>query len=189
MEEKHKGRSSLLPGCEEAAVTMEGLGEWARAYNASSAHKLRVRDGMLRLAMGDVMTVYMGIGRGDGGRVVVETIRAFGPREKVERPFFSDLVRLMTVLQGDGHGESRYAVYQQVTQQLHAMLEEEGLEKVKLQSAVALVDSYADLFVSRCVVCERVVSAEGHVPAVVRWWTGGGWRKRHIGCAIGQWSD
>ncbi|PPQ64989.1 hypothetical protein CVT26_015698 [Gymnopilus dilepis] len=124
VEEKHKGRSSLLPGCEEAAVTMEGLGEWARAYNASNAHKLRVRDGMLRLAMGDVMTVYMGIGRGDGGRVVVETIRAFGPREK-----------------GDGHGESRYAVYQQVTQQLHAMLEEEGLEKVKLQNSPPVVVS------------------------------------------------
>lgn len=170
----------MLPSCDEEAVTMERLGEWARGYNARHAHKIRMRGRVLRMAIADVMTVYMGIGTGDGNRVVVETIRAFGPREKVGTGYLPQTDA--ETAQGAGHGESRYTVYQQVSQQLHRVLEAEGLERVQLQTVARLVAGYADLFLARCAVCERVVS--GEVPAVVRRWTGAGWRAEHIGCAI-----
>jgi hypothetical protein len=143
---------------------MENLGEWARAYNETHANKIRIRGRLLRLAMVDVMTVYMGIGIGGDGCVVVETIRAFGPRE-----------------QTTGHGQSRYAVYQQLSQQLGKMLEGGG-ELAGLAAVAGAVDGYSDLFVRACRVCGRVVGSEGHVPAVVRVWTSEGWAAEHLGC-------
>ncbi|KAF8972957.1 hypothetical protein BDZ97DRAFT_1649446 [Flammula alnicola] len=165
VQEDRKG-TSLLPSTLEEGITMERLGDWARAWNAGNRSKIRIRGRIIRLAMGDVMTVYMGIGIGRKGEVAVETIRAFGPREIVL-----------------GHGQSGYAVYQQVSQQLGKMLEQEG--QVKLQTMVELVMAYQDLFVRRCDVCGRVVSNEGHVPCVVRIFDGKGWRAEHVGCVIG----
>ncbi|KDR75410.1 hypothetical protein GALMADRAFT_1333804 [Galerina marginata CBS 339.88] len=161
--EERKG-TTVLPVCSEDAVKMEQLGAWARAYNAAHKNKIRIRGDMVRLAIPDVMTVYMGVGRGEGDRVVVETIRAFGPREQME-----------------GHGQSGYTVYQELSQQMNKMLEMAG--QAKLQQAVGLVEAYEDVFVGRCAVCGRVVAGEGHVPGVVRRWTGSGWAGEHIGCS------
>jgi hypothetical protein len=52
-----------------------------------------------------------------------------------------------------------------------------------------LLGSYSGLFIERCTVCERVLSAEGHIPPVVRIWTlddkdgNGKWEPRHITCS------
>ena len=54
-----------------------------------------------------------------------------------------------------------------------------------------LLVSYEDLFLTRCSVCERVLSQEGHIPPVSRKWIEssgtntnirGRWDARHIGC-------
>lgn len=78
------------------------------------------------------------------------------------------------------HEQSDYGVYQQVTQQLGGVLCSKTLDGI-----VELLCSYSDLFISQCVVCGRVVSGEGHVPPVIRWWTGQDWSARHVGCVIG----
>ena len=143
---------------------MENLGEWARAYNETHTNKIRIRGRLLRLAMADVMTVYMSIGIDGDGCVVVETIRAFGPRE-----------------QTTGHGQSRYTVYQQLSQQLGKMLEG-GRELAGLAAVAGAVGGYSDLFVRACRVCGRLVGSESHVPAVVRVWTSEGWAAEHLGC-------
>ena len=54
-----------------------------------------------------------------------------------------------------------------------------------LSGIVELVSCYEGLFISQCVVCGRVVSGEGHVPPVIRWWSGEEWSARHVGCVIG----
>jgi len=150
---------TALPASEN--VKMENVGEWARTYNETHTNKIRIRGRLVRLAMAEVMTVYMGIGEDADGCVVVETIRAFGPREQMT-----------------GQGQSRYAVYQQLSQQLGKMLE----GGAGLAGVAEMVGGYSDLFVRACRVCGRVVGTEGHVPAVVRVWTPDGWAAEHVGC-------
>ncbi|KAF8160992.1 hypothetical protein B0H34DRAFT_673052 [Crassisporium funariophilum] len=157
--------TSLLPEATEEAVGMDQLGQWASEYNRANKNKLRIRGSVVRFSIPDVMTVYMTVG--GAGRVVVETIRVFGPRE-----------------QKGQHGQSGYAVYQQLTQQLGSVLEKE--RDASFQGVVGLLGVYSDLFILRCSVCGRVVSGEGHVPPVVRWYcSGNGWMGRHVGCVIG----
>ncbi|CAA7259265.1 unnamed protein product [Cyclocybe aegerita] len=163
--EDRKRTSFVRPATEEG-VKMEGLGEWAREFNRThDKSKLRIRERLLRLTVEDVMTVFLGIGASADGRVRVETIRAFGAREKPQ-----------------AHGESGYSVFQQLTQQLGKVVEVES--GATLQTIVELVESYDVVFVARCVLCGRVVSSEGHVPCVVRRWNGSGWDAEHIGCVI-----
>ena len=52
-----------------------------------------------------------------------------------------------------------------------------------------LLASYEDLFVRRCSACQRVTSAEGHLPPVARVWVpgeregeDGHWDARHPSC-------
>lgn len=53
-----------------------------------------------------------------------------------------------------------------------------------LSRTQSLLGAYETLFVERCTSCERVLSAEGHVPPVVRVWGDGKWTARHAGCRI-----
>jgi len=155
-----RGHQSVFADVAEAGVRMEALAEWARGFNAQQVCKLRMRENVLRLSIPDVMIVYMGYGERNG-LVQVETIRVVGPREKTS-------------------SQSAYTVFQQLSQQLAKVLESEV--DAKLQSVVGLLVGYGELFISRCAVCGRVVSQEGHVPAVDRRWEAGGWEWRHVGC-------
>ena len=62
---------------------MSDIGVWAHEYNKMNTSKIRIRGKLVRYTIPDVMTVYMGIGGDVDGDVVVETIRVFGPRERV----------------------------------------------------------------------------------------------------------
>jgi len=152
-------REKSGPPVAEAGIKMEGLGAWARQFNKTHKCKLRILGEVIRLTIPDVMTVYMSFGVEEEGDVRVETIRVFGPREG----------------KGGAYGQSGHTVFQLVTQQLGKVLE----EAVKLQDVIELVAGYDTLFISGCRVCGRVVSAEGHVPAVVR-------RRRESGEWIGE---
>ena len=55
-----------------------------------------------------------------------------------------------------------------------------------------LLTSYRGLFVTKCTLCGRILSKEGHVPPVVRLWVeisenSGQWTARHISCQ--SWLD
>ena len=158
-EEYAQERPTVLPRRPEPPVPLEELGAWAAAWNAAHGGTavLRIRGRVVRVVLVDVLTAYLGIGTGPDGAVIVETVRAFGAREA-------------------GHGESAFTVFQQLSQQLGR-----GLAG-GLAAVVGHVLAYGDLFVGRCEVCGRVVSAEGHVPCVVRWFDGSGWRAEHAGC-------
>jgi hypothetical protein len=94
-------------------------------------------------------------------------------------------------------------VYQSLSQQLAKMVQ--SYPSVSVQSILVrgerrdgdqvlnlyfqgVLCAYEGLFVDRCTVCERVLSAEGHVPPVVRIWGEGDkeregqWEARHVGC-------
>ncbi|KJA27771.1 hypothetical protein HYPSUDRAFT_197931 [Hypholoma sublateritium FD-334 SS-4] len=144
----------------EDAVPLAELGAWGTAWNAAHATAaLRIRGRVVRIALADVLTAYLGIGVAADGAVVVETVRVFGAREA-------------------GLGESAFGVFRAVSQQLGR-----GLAGGAGLAAVAgHVVAYGDLFEGPCTVCGRVVAAEGHVPCVVRRWDGAGWRAEHAGC-------
>lgn len=73
----------FLKETKEKGVKMADIGVWAHEHNKMNTNKIRIRGKLVRYTIPDVMTVYMGIG-GDGDEdVVVETIRVFGPRERV----------------------------------------------------------------------------------------------------------
>jgi hypothetical protein len=91
------------------------------------------------------------------------------------------MIYIILIIEQKGcHEQSSYGVYQQVTQQLGRVVSQKSFEGM-----VELLGSYENLFISQCVVCGRVVSGEGHVPPVIRWWTGQNWSARHVGCVIG----
>ncbi len=163
-DDREGGTSAFPPNVAEAGIKMEGLGAWARQFNKTHKCKLRIQGEVIRLTIPDVMTVYMSFGV-EEGEIRVETIRVFGPREG----------------KGGRYGQSGHTVFQLVTQQLGKVLE----EGVKLQNLIELVAGYDTLFISGCRVCGRVVSAEGHVPAVVRRWEGGEWIGEHVTCTPG----
>lgn len=57
-------------------------------------------------------------------------------------------------------------------------------------SSQQLLASYEDLFVRPCTACQRIISAEEHVPPVARIWTEvirevekSEWEARHPACA------
>ncbi|KAF9529302.1 hypothetical protein CPB83DRAFT_277985 [Crepidotus variabilis] len=160
------GHTSIFPLLAEEGVKMEGLVDWARAFNRTQDCKLRIQDKVLRLSVPEIMTTYMSFGVVEDRQIVVETIRVFGSREA----------------KGGPHGQSGYTAFQQLSQELGKVLEQ---ERVKLQSLVDLVISYSSLFITGCRVCGRVVSSERHVPAVVRRWENDGWVSEHVSCSDG----
>ncbi|EPQ57369.1 hypothetical protein GLOTRDRAFT_58681, partial [Gloeophyllum trabeum ATCC 11539] len=74
---------------------------------------------------------------------------AFGPREK-KSP----------------HTRSDYVIYEKLSQQVAKMLQSHPT--VCFQTVMGLLSSYEGLFTQRCATCQRVLSAEGHVPPVAR---------------------
>jgi hypothetical protein len=75
----------FLKETKEKGVKMSDIGVWAHEYNKMNTNKIRIRGKLVRYTISDVMTVYMGIGGDADEDVVVETIRVFGPRERVSQ--------------------------------------------------------------------------------------------------------
>ncbi|GLB37234.1 putative regulator medusa [Lyophyllum shimeji] len=157
------------PGDDAAALKIEGLSDYIKDFNRTHEWKLhlwrRTRGDqsrtVVRFRITDVLTAYLTLGVAANGVVMTESVAAFGPRER-KGP----------------HTQSDFGVYRSVSQQVARMLE--AHPTAALQQVVALLCAYSTLFTSRCSSCERVLSSEGHVPPVVRVWTGTGW-----GCVLG----
>ncbi|CAK5281433.1 unnamed protein product [Mycena citricolor] len=141
---------------------------WSRTQNSTG----QISDPVIvRLIIQDVLVSYItATHSGSGSVLVAESVSAFGPREKTHP-----------------HSQSKYAVYQHVTQQIARMLQSQP--RVSFQSLISLLCEYRTLFISQCTNCERVLSPEGHFPPVVRIWMEpekeqdtGRWAPRHISC-------
>ncbi|KAF8348104.1 hypothetical protein F5887DRAFT_630182 [Amanita rubescens] len=161
-------------------ITAHRLVDYIRNFNEKHQSKLHLwahvphQDALnppvtLRFFIPDVLVAFLSLNYSQVDRnVIVETISIFGPREK-KAP----------------HTQSEFMVYKCLTQQIGKMLQLRT--QLSLQCIVELLGAYSGLFIERCTMCERVLSAEGHIPPVVRIWTEGSgkWEPRHITCRQG----
>ncbi|PCH43837.1 hypothetical protein WOLCODRAFT_132985 [Wolfiporia cocos MD-104 SS10] len=140
------------------------LQEYVREYNrAHSDVQLRLLSRQLecplaaRLLIPDVAVIYLVLNVNPDNResLIVENITAFGPRE-----------------QKPPHSQSEFLVYQRLSQQLAKTLQ--AAPTAPLAAVLDLLAAYRDLFLTRCCACQRILSAEGHVPPVARVWTDAG---------------
>jgi len=125
------------------------VGAWARAYNRSHASKIRLRGHEARLTIPDVVSFHLTLSF-DRLVVLVSRAYAYGPREV------------------SPHGQSRFRVYQALTEHLAS------LGQLPFGEMVRVLEGYATLFSDACSVCGNVVSLADQLPAV----RGG----RHVGC-------
>ena len=131
--------------------------------------------------------------RADGGER-----RGIWPAREGERHRCSGA--LAELAQKLAHEQSDYVAFQGLSQHLARMILSHprvGVEMLMVGGAhgvgsdadglQTVLVSYRGLFVERCTGCERVLSAEGHVPPVARIWEGGNgeggrWEARHATC-------
>ncbi|EJF57734.1 hypothetical protein DICSQDRAFT_157163 [Dichomitus squalens LYAD-421 SS1] len=142
-------------------ILLDALPAYIRNHNKSSKNKLHLvapRKGRelacpltLRFTCPNVVTVYLTLDYStDNDQIlVVENATAIGSRE-----------------QKQPHSQSDFMAFQQLSQQLAKVIRSDP--SAPLQAYVALLSSYERLFVDICSNCQRVISAEGHVPPVVR---------------------
>ncbi|KAG8935994.1 hypothetical protein FRC03_011446 [Tulasnella sp. 419] len=92
------------------------------------------------------------------------------------------------------HSHSDFETYRRITQFFSGLLSENP--NITLKPLMALIGTYSNLFSDTCVVCGKVLSAEGHhLPPVQRLWEpnaaaqsdegtapGGRWVSRHSSC-------
>ncbi|KAF9071103.1 hypothetical protein BDP27DRAFT_1382570 [Rhodocollybia butyracea] len=139
------------------------LGIWQATRSAGKALK---NPTILRFSIKDVLTAYITVSYTDEDHpLAVESVTAFGPRER-KLP----------------HSQSDYAVFRTVSQFFGRMIHSDPL--VGLQRFMTLLCSYESMFTTRCDKCQRVLSSEGHVAAVERVWNENTshWEARHVSC-------
>ncbi|KAJ6558601.1 hypothetical protein DFH09DRAFT_535961 [Mycena vulgaris] len=178
-------RSALLfpvSSDEPPSLRADELADYIREFNRTHSSKLHIwtrirgstqlsNPAVVRFTIRDVLVCYVTMAYTPGDPVLVaESVTAFGPREK-KSP----------------HSQSDFLVYQSLSQQIAKMLQSHP--RVSFQSLMNLMCAYEGIFIDRCTSCERVLSAEGHVPPVVRIWLDadkgsdkGGWEPRHASC-------
>ncbi|KAK7057297.1 Dynamitin-domain-containing protein [Favolaschia claudopus] len=152
-----------LPSDGSLPLRMDELSGYIREFNSSHRCKLHIwtrirgttqlsNPAIVRFTIRDVLVCYITMAYSPQDPVLVtESVTAFGPREK-KSP----------------HSQSDYLVYQHLSQQIAKMLQSQP--RVAFQSLINLMCAYEGIFIDRCTSCERVLSAEGHVPPVVRIW-------------------
>ncbi|KAH9940525.1 uncharacterized protein BXZ73DRAFT_42712 [Epithele typhae] len=177
---------SFLPPPEDGAVpiSLEALPAYVRNFNRSNKNKLHIvspKKGRalscpvtLRLMAVNVATIYLTVDHSaqDERALIVESATAIGSREQASKP---------------AHSQSDFMAFQQLSQQLAKVIRSDPL--APLQSFIELLGAYDRLFDDSCSNCQRVISAEGHVPPVVRRRVppsadgkGPQWDARHVVC-------
>ncbi|KAI0780169.1 hypothetical protein C8Q74DRAFT_1198625 [Fomes fomentarius] len=173
--------TTSLPPLESGTVSvrLDGLPDYIRAHNKSSKSRLSIvapKKGRklecpvtLRLIVPNVVTVYLTLDHPaqDHTALIVENATAVGSRE-----------------QKPPHSQSDFMAFQQLSQQFAKVIRTES--SASLQAYVTLLNSYDRLFVDACSNCQRVISADGHVPPVVRKLLASSpdlkWDARHVLC-------
>lgn len=115
-------------------LTKEALPEYVRQWNrdhkTTKLHLWRRTheqgDGqltVLRFTIPDVLIVYVSLALSTGAALVVETVTAFAPREKVCLARKNGCTKLIRLGQKSPHSQSDYVVYQSLSQQLAKMVQ------------------------------------------------------------------
>ncbi|KAJ7239223.1 hypothetical protein B0H12DRAFT_1271513 [Mycena haematopus] len=188
-----KRSTSLFPVTSDdpPPLRSDELPDYIREFNRTHSCKLHIwtrikgaaqlsNPAVVRFTIRDVLVCYVTMAHSSEDPVLAtESVTAFGPREKA--PLLSIL------LQKSPHSQSDFLVYQSLSQQIATMLQSHP--QVSFQSLMNLLCAYEGIFIDRCTSCERVLSAEGHVPPVVRIWMDAGkdnekgrWEPRHSAC-------
>ncbi|KAJ7675069.1 hypothetical protein B0H17DRAFT_1081681 [Mycena rosella] len=168
--------SSLFPvtSDEPPALRAHELAGYIREFNPTHSCKLHIwtripgstqlgNPAVVRFTIRDVLVCYVTM--------------AYAP---------SDPVLVIETEKKSPHSQSDFLVYQSLSQQIAKMLQSHP--RVSFQSLMNLMCTYEGIFIDRCTSCERVLSAEGHVPPVVRIWLDAGkdskgrWEPRHASC-------
>ncbi|TFK25478.1 hypothetical protein FA15DRAFT_349176 [Coprinopsis marcescibilis] len=176
-----KQRTSFFASSESLPrVTLDGLTVYTREFNqaqkeAKKPCRLHIwertkgkgreqRPQTMRFTIPDVLTAYIKLGyTGADSVAIVQMLTAFGPRES--KP---------------PHKQSDFAVFRLLSQEIAKKIRSE--EEVTLAAMVDLLCSYEDLFIQACTTCKYMLSAEGHVPPVVRLFKAGVREARHVTC-------
>ncbi|KAG1746083.1 hypothetical protein EDB19DRAFT_1631944 [Suillus lakei] len=141
---------SFQPKCKLCLWSRTRSPQFDRSINGSRS-KL-TSPVILRFTIEDVLTAYVSlVFTRLEDPLLVESVTAFGPRE-MKLP----------------HMQSDYLAFQALSQHVAKMVQSHP--HVPLQTLIHLFVSYQGLFVDRCTSCERVLSAEGHVPPAGRLW-------------------
>ncbi|KAJ7287718.1 hypothetical protein C8J57DRAFT_1049273 [Mycena rebaudengoi] len=177
-----KRSASLFPMPTGDPLRVGELPAYIREFNQSHSAKLHIwtrtrgstqlsNPAVVRFTIRDVVVCYIrSTYSAEDPVLITESVTAFGPRE-TKSP----------------HSQSDFLVYQCLSQQIAKMLQ--CHPRISLQSLTNLMCAYEGMFIDRCTSCERVLSAEGHVPPVVRIWIEAGketekghWEPRHASC-------
>jgi hypothetical protein len=132
-----KETKSLFPESEELPLSSEGLPEYIRNFNRSHTSKIHIwartrsspesKPVIVQLSVPDVLVVFLTVGHDSTSNVlIIETVTAFGPREKVSpeflfcerHPHCDTHVRV----QKAPHAYSDYTAFQDLSQQLAHMV-------------------------------------------------------------------
>ncbi|KAG2153684.1 uncharacterized protein EDB93DRAFT_1081894 [Suillus bovinus] len=160
--EFNRGDIKLLPspGTSETFRPKCRLCLWSRtrspqpdlSMNPNALRPKLTSPAILRFTIEDVLTAYVSLAFNClEDPLLVESVTVFGPRE-MKLP----------------HMQSDYLAFQVLSQHIAKMVQSHP--QVPLQTLIHLLVSYQGLFVDRCTSCERILSAEGHVPPAGRLW-------------------
>jgi len=128
---------------------------------------------VLRFLIPDVLRAFITLGHEEGSSngavsetpaLMVESLTVLGSREK--KP---------------PHSQSEFTVFQKLSQWVVRMLQ--SSPRVPVQSFMGMLIAYEGLFLEKCPLCQRFLSAEGYLPPVARVRRDDGtWEPRHATC-------
>lgn len=185
---QHKVSTPFPPlSADELPLALRELPAYVREFNATHTKMLLhiyVASGresrnvtvpvVLRFLIPDVLRAFITLGHEEGSSngavsgtpaaLMVESLTVFGSREK--KP---------------PHSQSEFTVFQKLSQWVVRMLQ--SSPRVPVQSFMGMLAAYESLFLEKCPLCQRFLSAEGYLPPVARVRRGDGtWEPRHATC-------
>lgn len=168
-------------------LTLRDLPAYIREFNSTSTKKVLLHVYLapghesrsitvpvtLRFLIPNVLRAFITLGHEGGidgvvpemSALVVESFTVFGSREK--KP---------------PHSQSEFIVFQKLSQWVVRVLQ--SSPRVPVQSFMDMLVTYENLFLDKCSLCERFLSAEGYLPPVarVRQEEHGTWDPQHGTC-------
>ncbi|KAN0132054.1 hypothetical protein V8E53_010091 [Lactarius tabidus] len=167
---------------DELLLTLKDLPAYVREFNATHTKTLLhvyVSSGrephnvavpvVLRFLIPDVLRAFITLGHEEGSNgAVSETSALMG-------------IHVFTELQKPPHSQSEFTVFQKLSQWVVRMLQLSP--RVPVQSFMSMLVAYESLFLEKCPLCQRFLSAEGYLPPVARVRRDDGtWEPRHATC-------
>ncbi|KAI0305421.1 hypothetical protein B0F90DRAFT_1625077 [Multifurca ochricompacta] len=199
---QHKVASPFPPLVGTLPLTLQDLPTYIREFNATHAKKMLLHiylasghesrkvsvPVVLRFLIPDVLRMFITLGHEEGvdgtasetSALMVESLTVFGSREKasasrnrapLHSPYF----------QKPPHSQSEFIVFQKLSQWIVRALQ--SSPRVHVQGFMDMLVAYESLFLEKCSLCQRFLSAEGYLPPVARVRReDGAWEPQHATC-------